>query len=179
MTHVDNPDAQEQWSAVLGFEGLYEASTLGRVRNIAPRRGTYPGRILKERKSPDGYLKVLLRNGKNNRSAFIHRVVYEAHTRSLMPSEEIDHLDGKPDNNRLSNLDAVSRLENMRRAFQRGRKSARGEAQGRARFTAEEVISIRQRVRDGELQNKISEEFGVTPTAINCIIKRHTWKHLP
>lgn len=169
----------ENWSPVRGFVGLYEASDHGRIRNIAHRPGTKPGLVLKPRPTTDGYLKVMLRNEGMDRYAFIHRLVFESHRRQLEDGEEVDHLDGNPSNNNLSNLEAVSRTENMRRSFVRGRKAARGEDQGRARFTDAEVVSIRRRVASGELQNALAAEFGVTPTAINCIVLRKTWRHLP
>lgn len=172
-------NAPEVWLPVRGYEGLYEVSDLGRVRNIAARKGTVPGLILRHRETRDGYLKVVLRDCGRDRAMTVHRIVYEAHCRPLGADEEVDHVDGNKKNNCRLNLDAVNRLENMQRSFRRGRAMARGEAQGRARFTAEQVVAIRRRVSQGELQKALAAEFGVTPTAINCIVLRKTWAHLP
>lgn len=169
----------EIWAPIVGFESTYEVSTHGRVRNIAARRGTEPGRLLKPRVTKDGYHKVILRDGSSTKAMFIHRAMFIAHVRPLRPDEQIDHLDGNQANNHLCNLEAVSQLENTRRSFARGRKSARGEAQGKAKFTDDVVLSIRRRVSCGELQKNIAKELSVTPSAINCVVKRKTWAHLP
>ena len=60
-----NEVTPERWKPVPGWEGLYEASSLGRARSL-PRMAMTgragmklrPGRILKPHRSPRGYLYV-------------------------------------------------------------------------------------------------------------------------
>ena len=49
----------------------------------------------------------------------VHRVVYETYVGPIPSDMEIDHLDFNKANNRLSNLQLVSRVENMRRMWKR------------------------------------------------------------
>lgn len=172
------PVAVEEWRSVVGWEGVYEVSNLGRVRNIKSRRGTHPLLVLKPRISKCGYAKVILRDSPRFRAYMIHRLVYEAFVGAIPEGYEIDHLDSDKLNNVPANLEAVTKLENMQRAHRMPRNTARGCRQGRAVFTDEIVKQIRLRVELGEKQNLIASEFGVTPTAINCIVKRKTWRHV-
>lgn len=55
---------------------------------------------------------------------------------------------------------------------------ARGEAAGGARLTAQQVLDIRRRNRDGERQVDLAKEYGVRQTNISAIVTRATWKHL-
>lgn len=53
--------AQEQWRPVVGWQGIYEISDLGRVRRIAAGRGNRGvGRVLRGRPLRGGYLRVRL-----------------------------------------------------------------------------------------------------------------------
>lgn len=168
-----------EWAAVPGWDGYYEASLGGMVRNIMPRKGSIPGKVLKGRPTRDGYLKVVLqKKGATKQSTFVHRLIYQVFKGPIPDGFEVDHLDSCKTNNRASNLEAVPKLVNMQRSFAKGRNMARGAQQGKAVFTDEIVASIRKRVSNGEKQNAIAAEFGVTPTAINCIVKRKTWAHV-
>lgn len=55
----------------------------------------------------------------------------------------------------------------------------RGEAQGGAKLTAEQVIKIRDISSKGEASNRqLSVEFGVSAALISNIINRKIWKHV-
>jgi hypothetical protein len=168
----------EIWVAVSGYEGLYEVSDAGRVKNIARRKGTTPGAILKHRPTRDGYSKVLLRNQGADYQTLVHRLVYRSFIGPILDGMQIDHLNGDKTDNTPQNLEAVTQTENIRRSFSRGRNIAKGSRQGRSVFTEAQVLSIKERVHAGEKQNAIAKEFGVTPTAINCIVTGKTWAHV-
>ena len=122
---------------------------------------------------------VILRDGGRDRKWYIHRLVYLSFRGPIEDGLEVDHVNGDRNDNRLANLEAVPRLENMRRAHKMGlMNTANGSRQHRARFTESQVLQIRERVRSGERQVDLAKELGVTPTAINCIVKRHTWRHI-
>lgn len=171
----------ENWVPAFGYESLYSVSDLGRVRSTAKRKGTTPGRLLKPRcsKRQGDRMHVILRDGGRDRKWYIHRLVYLSFRGPIEEGLEVDHVNGDRNDNRLANLEAVPRLENMRRAHKMGlMNTANGSRQHRARFTESQVLQIRERVRSGERQVDLAKELGVTPTAINCIVKRHTWRHI-
>lgn len=102
----------ETWRSVQRYEGYYSVSDRGRVRNDRS------GRILKPWPSGYGnrYLALTLCNG-SRKNWKIHRLVADAFLprgegRSWVWRIEVNHKDLDPHNNKLDNLEWVTRLEN-------------------------------------------------------------------
>lgn len=89
----------EEWRAVPGYEGLYEVSNMGNVRNV--RRNT----LLKLSKTNDGYIQVwLYKNGIRNRFQ-VHRLVCQAFLPNPDNLPQVNHRDEVKINNRVENLE--------------------------------------------------------------------------
>lgn len=120
----------EEWRPVVGFEGFYEVSDLGRVRSVARSVPCYGGtrniksRVLKGSPERDGYLMVSLSkgNGSKQHSHKIHRLVLEAFVGPMPDGMESLHGDGDPANCLLSNLRYGTPVDN----WQDRRKHGRG-----------------------------------------------------
>jgi hypothetical protein len=54
-----------------------------------------------------------------------------------------------------------------------------GEKHGASKVTVADVIEMRRRAGLGETQRKIAESFGVTREAVNRIVLRRNWAHVP
>lgn len=116
----------EVWKPVENYEELYSVSNLGRVkshnRKVWNGYGYYnkKGRILKKSKTTTGYWKVeLYRDGKR-RSSRVHRLVAKAFIPRVDGKEMINHKDGDPLNNHVSNLEWCNQSENMKHAYEIG-----------------------------------------------------------
>ena len=93
----------EQWRAVKGYSE-YEVSNLGRV--VSCRGELTPARL------PKGYLMVnLCKNGKQ-KPHYIHRLVAQAFIPNPENKPTVNHIDGDKNNNRVSNLEWATYLEN-------------------------------------------------------------------
>jgi hypothetical protein len=99
------------WKPVLGFEGFYEVSNQGQVRNART------GRVLRPGPSNFGHLSVVLGRG-NTR--MVHALVLEAFVGPRPKGKESCHFDGNPANNRLENLRWGTRSENNLDAVRHG-----------------------------------------------------------
>lgn len=104
----------EEWRPVVGYEGRYEVSNLGRVRSlrrmIPNRFGKYMnGRILKPITNHNGYYYVTLGRGKHG---FVHRLVIEAFVPNPDNKPFCDHIDSNRKNNRVENLRWATYQEN-------------------------------------------------------------------
>jgi hypothetical protein len=158
----------EIWKPVIGFEGKYEVSSLGRVRSIPHQiiRNGYPvnvvGRVLKGFKH--NYYYVFL-GGKNQRA--VHRLVCEAFHGDPQ-GREVNHIDANPFNNCVENLEWVTRSENRRHTLLMGNHN-------RARLTGGQVLQIRERLNAGETGISLAKEYGVSRHAITNIKLRHCW----
>jgi len=172
----------EIWGDVIGYEGLYQVSDRGRVKRVAGGQGAQAGRVLKPQlNTVTGYLHVgLSQDGKVSRK-YVHRLVLEAHVGSApSPKHEGNHKSGDRANNRVENLEWVTRAENERHAFRElGHEGAKGEANGSAILTRDDVIEIRELWATGEyLQRELAEMFGISEGAIGHIVRRETWKEV-
>ena len=98
---------QEEWKPIMGFTN-YQVSNLGRVRNMKFNSV----RIMKPWTS-HGYKRIKLSNN-NKRTAFaVHRLVAIMFVKGRSYERCIvNHIDGVRDNNKMSNLEWVTYLEN-------------------------------------------------------------------
>lgn len=104
LVDVSEREHLEEWRPIPGFEGLYEASNLGRVRS--------PRVVLKQRLNNMGYPVVELSKNGRSRESLVHRQVLKAFCGDPPPSNECRHLNGTPTDNRIENLAWGSRSEN-------------------------------------------------------------------
>ena len=102
---------KEIWKDVVGYEGYYQVSSLGRIRSvdreiIDKNRVKRPihGKIMRHTFHPDGYPAIsLCRNGIYRRLK-IHRLVALAFIPNPNNLPEVSHLDETRTNNCVDNL---------------------------------------------------------------------------
>ena len=109
-------DIIEEWRPVVGYEGLYEVSNIGRVRSLdryVKGKGKsyflHKGRVLSPGMKPEGYLVVRLQR----RTFYIHRLVTEAFIPNPDNLPEVNHKDEDKTNNRVENLEWCNHKYNM------------------------------------------------------------------
>ena len=100
----------ENWKAIAGYEELYEVSDLGRVKSLKYGKE----KILKHRKTTGGYLQVSLCKDGHVKSVRIHRLVAEAFIQNPNNLKTVNHKDEDKTNNTVSNLEWMSRADNIR-----------------------------------------------------------------
>lgn len=96
------------WRPVKGFEGRYEVSETGLVRNAKT------GYLLSPRQNSQGYLRVSLWVvGAGDVDHYIHRLVAAAFLENLGEKPHVNHKNKNVSDNRAANLEWVTRSENM------------------------------------------------------------------
>lgn len=60
-----------------------------------------------------------------------------------------------------------------------GEKVNRGEKNGRAKLTEDEVVNIRAYYHAGRTQQSLATEYGVSKMLISLIVRRKKWAHVP
>lgn len=143
----------EEWRPVRGFEGCYEVSNMGNLRSLdrIRRAGNghrkYSGRQLKQRTFRNGYLGQHLSNGKGlKKNVLIHRIVVEAFIPNPCHLPEVNHIDENRANNRVENLEWVTRTQNVNHGGYQIRKAV---AQGRAVEAVSSGIVVARFISEG------------------------------
>ncbi len=106
-------DDCETWKDVIGYEGIYQVSDLGRVVRIKKSKGTIGDNILTPIKNESG-LYVKLRDHGNDKSKKIHRLVLESFLGLDKDKPQVNHKDGNRWNNNINNLEWCSQSENIK-----------------------------------------------------------------
>ena len=101
----------EIWKDVVGYEGSYMVSNLGRVKTLH-WRGSKVEKILCEKKHTDGYLFVELYKNNTRKPITIHRLVAIAFIDNPQNLPCINHKDENKKNNKVDNLEWCTRKEN-------------------------------------------------------------------
>jgi hypothetical protein len=171
----------EVWLAVPGYEGLYEASNLGRIRRdpMAPHRSLgVPGQVLSPVAGERGYLRVSLSRAGTVSNHAVHRLVLMAFCGPPpFHGAHAAHNDGHPTNCALSNLRWATPTENQADVDRHGRR-CRGEAVFGSILTEDEVREIRRRCSRGEGNPPIAGDYGVSRSTIHLIRHNRIWRHV-
>lgn len=105
----------EIWKSIKGFEGFYEVSNLGNIRNRNKK-------ILKHYIINSGYASVTLWLNYKCSHYLVHRLVLMTFCPSSNPyKKEVNHIDENKLNNCLDNLEWVTSKENKQHSLKSGR----------------------------------------------------------
>lgn len=102
---------RDNWATV-SRNTYYEVNEDGYVRN------SRNGYILTNSPNNKGYMTVSL--GKRMPGQFVHMLVAEAFIPGYEPGLDVDHKNGKKWDNRVENLQYLTRSENLKRAYKMG-----------------------------------------------------------
>lgn len=121
---------QEIWKDIPGYEGIYQASTFGRIRTCEGKKTysvlhgerTWRQRILKPKSCSDysriGY-RVTLWKDKKPRDYLVARLVCTTFHENLIDTNmTVNHKDGNRLNNNVDNLEWLSLADNIRHGYE-------------------------------------------------------------
>lgn len=108
---------EEVWKDIKGYEGLYQVSSLGRIKSlerITKGRIRYykKEKILKNHIGQDGYFKTYLYKLGKVKTCRINRLVAETFIPNPENKPEVNHINEVKTDNRVENLEWTTRKEN-------------------------------------------------------------------
>jgi hypothetical protein len=161
----------ECWLPCPDFEGLYEVSSLGRVRSLY----FDPPRVIAQGVDRTDYPTVALSKDRFRTTKTVHRLVCRAfHGEPRAPHREAAHLDGVRTNCRADNLQWVGKVQNHFHMRAHGTHPA-GERHGAAKLTAAQVREIRS-AHGWRINAELGRKYGVNPSTIGSIRCGKTWR---
>lgn len=153
-----------------------------------------------------GYKKVHLSKSGKGKQISVHRLVATNFIREPVGREVVNHIDGNKLNNHYSNLEWCTYRENNQHARENGlwkafgsnhylRKQTsrnsqtkvrvktgisinKGETNGRAKLSENDVLEIRNLYKNGISMNEIAKVYGIGKTSVYLIIHKKVWRHI-
>jgi len=110
----------EIWKDIPNYEGLYQASNLGRIRSVDKElkcgkyTRKYKSKILKTRPDKDGYLKIDIIKNRKRKTFRVHQLIaitFLSH-KPCGHKLVINHIDFNRVNNNVDNLEVITQREN-------------------------------------------------------------------
>jgi hypothetical protein len=180
----------EIWKDIPEWEGLYQASTFGRIRVLDRIHGSKNNSFYIQKgfllslKHLDiyGYPVVNLNDLKTKRKLTlkIHRLVALTFLPNPNNYPQINHINGIKTDNRIENLEWCTPQHNIRHSFDmKLNNPPRGEEHFNSKLTDAIILEIRRSYKeDGLFQREIAKKYGVSQSLIALVVKRKTWEHV-
>ncbi len=171
----------ERWKPVVGYEGRYEVSDLGRVRSIIDEHGRHRILILALKKHRDGHHCIGLRAAPEKRRWFmVYRLVLCAFVGPCPQGQEGCHENDVKADDRLSNLrwdtPSGNMLDRVRNGIRQG--AMKGVGHHNARLDEDDVRCIRAEPHFRGVSTMLAGAFGVGARHIRDVRNGISWRHI-
>lgn len=133
--------SMERWKAIRGFEGKYEVSDAGNIRNAS-------GMVMKRKRNNRGYVQACLWKDGVAHYFLLHRIVAEAFIENPDELPQVNHKDEDKENNAADNLEWCTNLYNRRYGTGYQRSCEKHGYKALARLNSKRVL---QYTTDGKL----------------------------
>lgn len=174
----------ENWKPVPGYEDLYEASDLGRLKRIATPTGKPRCKIIRPHLKASGYADYWVWSDGKKKRFSAHRLIWMTFNGDIPRGLEINHLNGIKTDNRLANFELATKSWNAAHSFRiLGRPAPRfgspGTKNAAAILNDDAVREIRRLYEAKQFdQYQLGDKFGVSQRTISLVVRRKTWVHV-
>jgi len=173
----------ENWKSVLGYEGLYEVSDLGKVKGLErycickSKTRIVSEKIKNLRFDKYGYLRSSFSKLGIVSTIQVHRLVALAFISNPENKKTVNHKNGIKTDNRVENLEWNTTLENNLHSREHGLNKNSGQTHYKAKLTNKEVFDIKYN-SNGISQKSLSKKYNVCHQTISQIKTGNIWKKI-
>lgn len=176
VLHPIYKDAEE-WKIIPGTNGMYQASSWGKVRSIdrtvnhkTSGKLRLKGRLLKMQETNENYLYITICIEAKRSKQHVHVLVAAAFHGQRPEGYHVDHHDRNRQNNHKENLSYKTVMQNC---------SFKGSQSGNALLTEKQVSEIKAKYKRRIYTAKmLSDEYLVGTALIHKITAGKNWKHV-
>jgi hypothetical protein len=167
----------EEWKAVVGFEGLYEVSNMGRIKSLdkvivrsngSPQ--TWKGRHVAVSYSGNRYLQVHMHHLGKQTTKGLHVIVAEAFVQNTNNKPQVNHKNRIREDCTAANLEWVTPSENICHIL------AQGCTMGKTKLNLKAARALREDAAAGLGTDILSKKYGISKGMVNRIKNNHAWK---
>ncbi len=161
-------------------EGKYSVTMDGKVFSENYQGWTGERVELSQKTGAKGYRSVTLRVDGKKTYFYVHRLVALSFLGKPDDNFQINHKNGKKQDNRVENLEWVTPAENMSHARNAGLiEIPKGEQHYKATLTEQQVKEILELLQDGKITKRgIERKYGVGRGVVTAIASGKSWKHI-
>lgn len=162
----------------------YQVSNTGKIKSMPRVLKTRGGgsfiskeKILKPAMDKCGYVRFAIMINKKLTTFKLHRVVCEVFNGKS--NLEVNHIDGNKSNNHSTNLEWVTRSENLKHAFNSGLAiPMTGQLNPASKIKESQAVEILRLLDSGVGPIEISKRLGISKNITKDISRGRTWKYL-
>ena len=103
----------EEWRDIVGYEGLYQVSNLGRIKSLRNNKNNPREKILKLKLVKNGYYIIFLYKNGKPKWYYVHRLVAIAFIPNPYNLPQVNHIDENKTNNCVENLEWCNQKYNV------------------------------------------------------------------
>lgn len=180
----------EIWKDILGYEGKYQISNIGRCRSYAhfgnSAQKRYNTGLIKRLKEPkilknclnsNGYYEVsLVNNDGIVKNKYIHTLVAETFIGEVL-GKVVCHLNDVKTDNRMENLFIGTHQNNKDHAIFNN-KTVVGSKHKNSKIKEKDVIDIFIKYSYGIKKASIARIYGLSKTQVGRILEKKSWRHV-